>query len=94
MGSPVSPPQIHLKVIWILSNFHKTTSEPWQRTPGLHKGSPFSLKGGRIEYKKQKETKEVGRETCPGERVVKEEKFPNYRKPSHRRVCGEFWNLR
>ena len=55
MGSPVSPPQIHLKVIWILSNFHKTTSEPWQRTPGLHKGSPFYLKGGRIEYKKQKE---------------------------------------
>ena len=28
------------------------------------------------------------------ERVVKEEKFPNTRKPSHRWVCGEFWNLR
>ena len=25
---------------------------------------------------------------------MKEEKFPNSRKPSHRRVCGEFWNLR
>ena len=22
------------------------------------------------------------------------EKFPNSRKPSHRWVCGEFWNLR
>ena len=22
------------------------------------------------------------------------EKFPNSRKPSHRQVCGEFWNLR
>ena len=22
------------------------------------------------------------------------EKFPNIRKPSHWRVCGEFWNLR
>ena len=22
------------------------------------------------------------------------EKFPNTRKPSHQRVCGEFWNLR
>ena len=22
------------------------------------------------------------------------EKFPNSRKPSHRHVCGEFWNLR
>ena len=26
--------------------------------------------------------------------VMKEEKFPNTRKPSHQRVCGEFWNLR
>ena len=22
------------------------------------------------------------------------EKFPNTRKPSHNRVCGEFWNLK
>ena len=33
-------------------------------------------------------------ETCPGEGVVKEEKFPKARKPSHQQVCGEFWNLR
>ena len=32
-------------------------------------------------------------ETCPLEGVVKE-KFPNNRKPSHQRVCEEFWNLR
>ena len=32
-------------------------------------------------------------ETLPGEGVIKEEKFPNTRKPSHRQVCGEFWNL-
>ena len=25
---------------------------------------------------------------------MKEEKFPNSRKPSHQWVCGEFWNLR
>ena len=25
---------------------------------------------------------------------MKEEKFPNSRTPSHRWVCGEFWNLR
>ena len=24
---------------------------------------------------------------------MKEEKFPNTRKPSHQQVCGEFWNL-
>ena len=33
-------------------------------------------------------------EICPREGVVKEEKFPNTRKPSHGQVCGEFWNLR
>ena len=33
-------------------------------------------------------------ETVPGEGVLKEEKFPNTRKPSHWRVCEEFWNLR
>ena len=25
---------------------------------------------------------------------MKEEKFPNSRKPSHLWLCGEFWNLR
>ena len=38
----------------MLSNFHKTTSEPWWRTPGTQKGSPFSSKGGRTKYKRQK----------------------------------------
>ena len=33
-------------------------------------------------------------ETYPMEGVVKEEKFPNTKKPSHLQVCGEFWNLR
>ena len=33
-------------------------------------------------------------ETQPGEGVAKEDKFPNSRKPSHQKVCGEFWNLR
>ena len=33
-------------------------------------------------------------ETHPKEGVMKEEKFPNTRKPSHQWVCGEFWNLR
>ena len=42
----------------------------------------------------KREKKELGTETCPREGIVKEEKFPNIRKPSHQRVCGEFWNLR
>ena len=33
-------------------------------------------------------------ETHHGKGVVKEEKFPNSRKPSHWWVCGEFWNLK
>ena len=33
-------------------------------------------------------------ETRPREGVMKEEKFPNARKPSQQWVCGEFWNLR
>ena len=44
--------------------------------------------------KDKKRDKRVKNETRPGEGVVKEEKFPNTRKPSHRQVCGEFWNLR
>jgi len=39
----------------MLSNFHKTTTEHWQKTPGTQKGSPFSSKGGRAKYKRQKE---------------------------------------
>ena len=33
-------------------------------------------------------------EICPREGVMKEEKFPNIRKLSHRWVFGEFGNLR
>ena len=29
-----------------------------------------------------------------GDPSLKEEKFPNTRKPSHQRVCGVFWTLR
>ena len=40
------------------------------------------------------EIKDLGRETHPGEGVMKEEKFPHNRKHSHRHVSGELWNLR
>ena len=43
----------------MLSNFHKTTSECWQKTPDIQKGSPFSSKGGRTKYKRQKEKQKV-----------------------------------
>ena len=43
---------------------------------------------------KDKKTKQLGMETHPGEGVKKEGKFPNSRKPSHRWVFTEFWNLK
>ena len=43
---------------------------------------------------KDKKTKEVGTELCPGKGVLEREKFPNTRKHSHCRVCGEPWNRR
>ena len=50
-GRPLSFPQIQWKNIWMLSKFHKTSSDCWQRTSGTQKGSPLSLKGGRTKYK-------------------------------------------
>ena len=44
-GRPLTPPQIQQKIIWMLSNFHKTTSECWWSTPGTQKGNPIFSKG-------------------------------------------------
>ena len=38
----------------------------------------------------KRETNELGMEIRPGEGVVKEERFPNTRKPSYWQICGEF----
>ena len=54
---PLSPPQIRWKIIWMLSKFHKTTFELWQRTPDAKKGSLLSSKGGRTKHKNQKRQK-------------------------------------
>jgi len=76
----------------MLSKFHKTTSECWQRTSGTQKSSPLSSKGGR---KKDKKRDKRGRDGDPSwEGSLKKGKFPNTRKHSHRWVCGESWNLR
>ena len=54
---------------------------------------PNSSKGSRKTYKKQtnkkKQTKEGGTEFHPGKGVLKRDKFPNTRKPSHCRICAE-----
>ena len=38
MGRPLSPPQIHQKIICMCSNFYKTTFDCWWRTPDTQKG--------------------------------------------------------
>ena len=89
-GRPLSPPEIHQKIIWMLRNFHKTTSEYWQRTPDTQKGSQISLKGGRKKYKRKTETKDLGMQVDPGEEVMKEDKLPHSKKSYHWHVCGSF----
>ena len=44
--------------------------------------------------KEKKETKEREMELRPWNGVLKKEKFPNTRKPSHCRVCAEPWRHR
>ena len=56
---------------------------------------PKSSKGGREKYNRQKkETKEGGTEFRPKKGVLKREKFPNTRKPSHCQICAELWKHR
>ena len=59
MGRTFSPQKIQQKIIWVLSNFPKTTSEHWRRTPGTQKGSPFSSKWGRQNIKHKNTDKRV-----------------------------------
>ena len=79
----------------MLSNFHKTTLNAGRGQQAPRKAAHCLGKevGQNIKDMKR-QTKELGTETHPREGLVKEEKFPNTRKPSHGRVCGEFWNLR
>ena len=73
VGRPLSPPQIHQKIIWMLSNFHKTTSECSRRTPAPRKAA-HSLQKEVVQNIKDKNiNKKLGLKTHPGERVVKEE---------------------
>ena len=64
MGRPLSPPEIHLKNISMLSKFYRTTSEFWQRTSGTQKSRSLSSKTGRKNIKDEKRNK-GGREGAP-----------------------------
>ena len=49
----------------MLSKFHKTTSECWQRTSGTQKGSPLSSKGGKEKNIKDKKRDKRGKDGDP-----------------------------
>ena len=84
---PLSPPQIHQKNISVLSKFHKTTSECWQRTSGTQKSSPLSSKKVGINIKDKKRDKR-GRDGDPSwEGSLKEER--SFQTPGNT-LTGEF----
>ena len=62
--------------------------------PGPRKAAHCLQKRVGQNIKDKKRDKRVRDGDHPKEGVVKEEKFPNTKKPSHSRVCREFWNLR
>ena len=58
----------------MLSKFHKTTSECWQRTSGTQQSRSLASKIGRKKYNKtKKETKKVGRELRPRKGILSRE---------------------
>ena len=93
MERPLSPPQIHQKNIWMLSKFHKTTSECWQRTSGTQKVSHCLWKevGQNIKDKNRDIRVRDGDLSQGGSH---EGEVSKHQETSHRRVCGEFWSLR
>ena len=77
----------------MLSNFHKTLLKAGRGHQTPIKGAHSLQKEVGQNIKDKKRDKRVRDGNPPGVGVVKE-KFPNSRKPSHRQVYGEFWNLR
>ena len=71
----------------MLSNFHKATSEHFQRIPGTQKGGPIALKGSRTKYKDKNLDKTFRDRDHPGEGDQKE------KSPQSKRLCGCLWGV-
>ena len=79
----------------MLSKFHKTISDASRGHQAPRKAAHCLRKEvGKNIKEKKKRAKEIGTERCPRKGVLKREKFPNTRKHSPCRVCGEAWNHR
>ena len=87
-AEPLSPTQIHQKVILVLSNFHKTTLNAGRGHEASRKAAHSLQKEVGQNIRDKRETKVLGMKTHSREGVLQEVKFPNARKPSHQRVCG------
>ena len=94
-GRPLYHPQIHQKIIWMLSNFWiKELLNAGEEYQAPRKAACSLQKEIGQNIKNKKRDKRVRNGDHPRKGVMTEEKFPNTRKPSHSWVCGEFWNLR
>ena len=94
-GRPLYHPQIHQKIIWMLSNFWiKELLNAGEEYQAPRKAACSLQKEIGQNIKNKKRDKRVRNGDHPRKGVITEEKFPNTRKPSHSWVCGEFWNLR
>ena len=94
MGRPLSPHKFIERSFECWANSTKQLLNAGVRHQAPRKAAHSLRKEVGQNVKDKKRAKELGMETHPGEGVMKEEKFPNTRKPSHWHVCVEFWTLR
>ena len=87
-GDHFLPQEIHQKIIWILRQVHKTTSERWHRTPGTRKAAHCLQK--EVGQNIKRETKELGMETCPGREFWRRRSFQTPEDPLTVGYVGSF----
>ena len=78
----------------MLSNFHRTTSEHWWRTPGTQKCSPFSSKEVGKNIKDKKRDKRVRDRDLAQEGSREGGEVCKCQKTLTGRSVGKLWNLR
>lgn len=92
-GKLPSPLQIYQKITCMWNNSHSTSSEPWERTPGVQKGKPIYLEWGRAKDKDKKGDKGSW-ESILRRGSWRRRSFQATRNPLTSGVIGELGNLR
>ena len=93
-GRTLSLPQIHQRAFKRRVNSTKQLLNAGRGHQAPRKATQLFERRQEKIYKTKKETKEGGTEFHPRKGVLKKEKFPNTRKPSHCRICAELWKHR